>query len=47
MQSLQVVGPPTMIFADAAGREGAGTRLVGDVTKASLAASATRMEAVR
>lgn len=47
MQSLKVAGPPTMIFADAAGREGTGTRLVGDVTKASLAASATRIEAVR
>jgi thiol:disulfide interchange protein DsbD len=47
MQDLQVAGPPTMIFVDAAGREKAGTRLVGDVTKGSLAASASRMESVQ
>lgn len=39
MQGLQVVGPPTMIFVDPEGREAAGTRLVGDVTKATLQAS--------
>lgn len=44
MQSLQVVGPPTMIFVDAKGREVAGTRLVGDVTKTTLQASAARTE---
>lgn len=47
MHSLQVVGPPTMIFVDAEGRESAGTRLVGDVTKSTLAASATRLQAAR
>jgi thiol:disulfide interchange protein DsbD len=47
MQSLQVVGPPTMIFVDPEGRETAGTRLVGDVTKATLQASADRIGAVR
>ena len=47
MQNLQVVGPPTMIFIDAAGRESVGTRLVGDVTKVTLAASATRMGIAR
>jgi len=39
MQGLQVVGPPTMIFVDPEGREATGTRLVGDVTKATLQAS--------
>ncbi|WP_167388101.1 protein-disulfide reductase DsbD [Brucella grignonensis] len=39
MRSLQVVGPPTMIFVDKQGRETAGTRLVGDVTKTTLRAS--------
>lgn len=43
MQSLQVVGPPTMVFVDAEGRERAGTRLVGDVTKATLEAAATKL----
>jgi thiol:disulfide interchange protein DsbD len=42
MQSLQVVGPPTMIFVNAEGREPAGTRLVGDVTTTTLQASAAR-----
>lgn len=45
MQSLNVVGPPTMIFIDPEGREPAGTRLIGDVTAASLLASAERTEA--
>lgn len=39
MQGLQVVGPPTMIFVDPNGKEAVGTRLVGDVTKATLQAS--------
>lgn len=39
MQGLKVVGPPTMIFVDAEGQEAGGTRLVGDVTKATLQAS--------
>ncbi|MBN9602119.1 MAG: protein-disulfide reductase DsbD [Afipia felis] len=47
MQSLQVAGPPTMIFVDAAGRESSGTRLVGDVTKASLEAAAAKLEAAQ
>lgn len=45
MQSLQVVGPPTMVFVDAKGRERAGTRLVGDVTKATLEAAVTKLGA--
>jgi thioredoxin:protein disulfide reductase len=47
MRSLQVVGPPTMIFVDPRSREAAGTRLVGDVTTASLKQSADRAETVR
>lgn len=47
MQSLKVVGPPTMMFVDAAGREAEGTRLVGEVTRATLEASARRVEASR
>lgn len=39
MQALRVVGPPTMIFVDATGREVPGSRLVGDVTTRSLLAS--------
>lgn len=39
MKGLQVVGPPTMIFVNPEGREATGTRLVGDVTKATLQAS--------
>ncbi|MBB4020132.1 MULTISPECIES: protein-disulfide reductase DsbD [Alphaproteobacteria] len=42
MQSLQVVGPPTMIFVGPEGQEATGTRLVGDVTKATLWASVER-----
>lgn len=42
MQSLQVVGPPTMIFVDPQGRETAGTRLIGDVTRGTLQASAAK-----
>ncbi len=40
MQSLDVIGPPTMIFFDAEQREASGTRLVGDITAVSLAGSA-------
>lgn len=47
MQTLQVVGPPTMIFVDVHGRERAGTRLVGDVTKATLETSAAAMDGTR
>ncbi len=45
MQSLQVVGPPTMIFVDSEGRETAGTRLIGDMTSTTVQASAARTEA--
>ncbi len=47
MQSLQVVGPPTMIFVGPEGQETTGTRLVGDVTKATLRASVERMGLVQ
>lgn len=47
MQSLNVVGPPTMIFIDPQGRELAGTRLIGDVTPSSLVASAERAGAAQ
>lgn len=47
MQSLQIVGPPTMIFVDREGREAAGTRLVGEVTGTALQASASRTGAIR
>lgn len=47
MQGLQVVGPPTMIFVDPEGREPAGTRLVGDVTKATLQTSIEKTGMVR
>lgn len=47
MQSLQVVGPPTMIFVDPEGREAAGTRLVGDVTRTTLRASAAMIDSVK
>ncbi len=42
MQSLRVVGPPTMILVYADGREVSGSRLVGDVTVASLLAAAEK-----
>lgn len=45
MSELQVVGPPTMIFVDGKGRELTGTRLVGDVTRTTLQASAARLGA--
>ncbi|MFT3834139.1 MAG: protein-disulfide reductase DsbD [Micropruina sp.] len=48
MQSLEVIGPPTMIFFDGAHREISGTRLIGDITTASLAESArTAKDALR
>ncbi|MCZ4088781.1 thioredoxin family protein [Ensifer psoraleae] len=40
MRSLAVVGPPTMIFFDGSKREAPGTRLVGNITAASLADAA-------
>ncbi len=40
MRSLAVVGPPTMIFFDREKRETPGTRLVGEITPASLADAA-------
>ncbi len=45
MAKLQVAGPPTMVFFDKAGREREGTRLVGDVTSASIARSAALVAA--
>ncbi|MGV2980504.1 protein-disulfide reductase DsbD [Camelimonas sp. ID_303_24] len=47
MQRLQVAGPPTMIFVSPEGRETSGTRLVGDVTRATLLASAGKAEGSR
>lgn len=47
MKRLQVAGPPTMIFVSPEGREASGTRLVGDVTRATLLASAGKMEDAR
>lgn len=44
MQSLRVVGPPTMIFVDAKAREVPGSRLIGDVTVNSLLASAGKVD---
>jgi thiol:disulfide interchange protein DsbD len=40
LQDLGVVGPPTMIFFDVSSSEVPATRLVGDITAASLLASA-------
>lgn len=47
MQSLRVVGPPTMIFVDAKAQEVPGSRLIGDVTVDSLLASASKVEGPR
>ena len=47
MKRLQVAGPPTMIFVSPEGREASGTRLVGDVTRATLLASAGKVEDAR
>lgn len=44
IQSLRVVGPPTMIFVDAKAQEIPGSRLVGDVTVNSLLASAGKVD---
>ncbi|MEQ9245688.1 MAG: protein-disulfide reductase DsbD [Nitratireductor sp.] len=40
LKALEVAGPPTMLFFDSAGREVAGTRLVGSVTVENLTGSA-------
>lgn len=40
MAQLKVAGPPTMIFFDEGGKEIAGARLVGDIDRHTLAASA-------
>lgn len=42
MRDLNVVGPPTMLFFDASGKERAGTRIVGDVTAKTIIKSAAR-----
>ncbi|MGU3574633.1 protein-disulfide reductase DsbD [Brucellaceae bacterium C25G] len=42
MHELQVAGPPTMIFFNKQSKEVAGTRLVGNVTTTTLAASAAK-----
>ncbi|MBC2884503.1 protein-disulfide reductase DsbD [Ochrobactrum sp. CM-21-5] len=47
MAKLNVAGPPTMIFFDKASREQEGTRLVGDVTSASIARSTGLVAAER
>lgn len=44
MQSLRVVGPPTVILTDADGREVSGSRLVGDVTVDSLLAATGKVK---
>lgn len=46
MKALEVAGPPTMLFFDSAGREVAGTRLVGSVTVENLTGSAKTAEAL-
>ncbi|WP_172613260.1 hypothetical protein [Brucella sp. 10RB9215] len=45
MAKLQVAGPPPMNFFDKAGRKREGTRLVGDVTSASIVRSAALVAA--
>ncbi|MBU1313842.1 MAG: protein-disulfide reductase DsbD [Alphaproteobacteria bacterium] len=40
MKQLQVVGPPTMLFLDAGNNEAATSRLVGEITAQTVAASA-------
>lgn len=42
MRSLQVVGPPTMMFVSPSGKEHPRSRLVGDITSAALIASADK-----
>lgn len=42
MRDLNVVGPPTMLFFDASGKERLGTRLVGDVTAKTIIGSAAQ-----
>lgn len=41
MKDLQVVGPPTMLFLDASNNEAATSRLVGEITAPTVAASAS------
>ena len=43
MRDLAVVGPPTMIFFNRSGSEVGGSRLIGDVTRASLTDSISRV----
>lgn len=47
MQSLRVVGPPTLIFVDAKAQEVPGSRLIGDITVDSLLASADKVDGPR
>lgn len=44
LEHLRSVGPPTMIFLDAAGREGAGTRLIGEPGPEDVVASARAVQ---
>ncbi|MWD26068.1 protein-disulfide reductase DsbD [Aquicoccus sp. SCR17] len=44
LDRLQSVGPPTMVFLDARGREGAGTRLVGEPGPQDVVASAREVQ---
>lgn len=44
MGTLNVIGPPTMIFVNSAAREVAGSRLVGDISIEMLLASASKAE---
>ncbi|CAD7032921.1 protein-disulfide reductase DsbD [Pseudorhizobium halotolerans] len=44
MKELQVVGPPTMLFLDGSNNEIAGSRLVGEITAQTVAASASAVK---
>nr|CAD6596877.1 protein-disulfide reductase DsbD [Rhizobium sp. Khangiran2] len=44
MKELQVVGPPTMLFLDGSDNEIAGSRLVGEITARTVAASASAVK---
>lgn len=44
MHSLAVIGPPTMIFFDDGKQEAQATRLIGDITAASLAEAANAVK---
>ncbi|WP_367718672.1 protein-disulfide reductase DsbD [Nitratireductor sp. GISD-1A_MAKvit] len=46
MKALEVAGPPTMLFFNAAGREVAGTRLIGSISVKKLIGSAKTAEAL-